>query len=1454
MTANVCRALLTVFLALCLLSGATASDEFSDALMQDTCVECGSADGHLESCSLYVIPDIIDDSFDTDIPDIVEEPLNPEFSGDDLSSSDAVSSGDDPSSSDLLTGSTEPPVQLSFAEQLLASDDLWGMYSKMLSAMNEDVGILYALTADELVVLKEHANLLYLSIPEPTYEDMENWDGIIATLTVLEEKLAGTYEPVSVYANELTGNGYIYFDLSAGDVTINGNSYSGSYYDSSNSKVTISGTHSASNKYYVYQSDQNHKPTFSENTLTSVPQYNRVQSPTDSGTWGNYITNNSDVKAVVTSWNTQAGKVERTPTPHKISVSGSDTYDLTIDNLWSSYISNSQSRNTGGISFNPSGEGSSLTVNFKGDNRFGNIYYLANIGNKAQIIFDGEDDATLTVASFDGDDNYWNSVIGADDSKQESVGIVIEDGIIYAGADHGDVCTAIGGGGNGKGYVTINGGTVTAVTSSSGAAIGGGIAELSAGGEGYVVINSGFVYAYNLGYASHNLPNDKSDVKNNRIFIPSSAIGGGSSSQNTGTLGTVIIRGDAVVYAESVGGTAIGGGSSASGSGGSAVVTISGNARVTAKSVSGVVYDRYGAAFPSTPEAGAAIGGGKGKTTGGSATLTVSENAVLNTGSIGGGYGGTSTGSATVTISGGTLLGQVIMQGKDSNGNPSSFTMTGGTIDNADRAGYNFLQENGGAVWINSGEAKMSGGTIKNANAVNGGAIYVNGGSFVMSGEGTIQDCSATESGGAVYVSGGKVTISGGTIKDVSANEGGAVYVNAESTSEDSFTMFGGIIQNAEATSGNGGAVAVANGKASMKGGSIKESTASLNGGAVSVSGGSFTMSGGSIGGTDSEKCTAANGGAVAVNGGTFTMTSGIIQNSTSTEDGGAVYVSVTGTPLGDSFTMSDSASIMNCTASGNGGAICVEGGSASMSGGSIKSSTAPSGNGGAVSVSNGNFAMSGGTIGDYDAVCSAKNGGAVSVTGGTFTMSGASAVTYCNATENGGAVYVSVTGTPSVDSFTMSETSSIQNCNAVKDGGAVYVSGGSARMLNGDIEKCSAVNGGAVSVSGGNFRIDFGDVSECTASSNGGAVYVSTGNFVMDSGNLTSNTASGDGGGAYVTGGSITIGNVSCENVKVDTHVHPTTKNNEANNGGAFTVSGGTLTIYCGEYSGNKATSSNSNSIYQTNGKVYIYKGVDGNSLPLSEVLITGNTFVYTDARSTILTVTLCRSPDDTTPVSKLVDSTKYHSIRLNKSLLTDSSPIYTGTQLMGWSLNKSDTNSTVKGNPKNYYPENSKYLVTGGGNVTFYAIWGNSNDVLTYTIIIPDSFDITADGSSATVSIDTSSPFFIPDSVGRVDVKLSEFTGKLTLQNKNDQTLSYSLKKKDETELNKGSVVASFRYDKENNYKSQDVTLSAEVKDEPIYAGTYQETVTFTASVVMDEYDLDNTDDKTCYTGGTP
>ena len=1232
MTANVCRALLTVFLALCLLSGATASDEFSDALMQDTCVECGSADGHLESCLLYVIPDIIDDSFDTDIPDIVEEPLNPEFSGDDLSSSDAVSSGDDPSSSDLLTGSTEPPVSV--------------------------------------------------------------YDANVQPLT------DGTY---------------IYFDLAAGNVEITESTYTGYVFeDGGTQPKEVSGTHSPEKNYYVYQSNSsNWATTGLVDGKLVLPTYERVGAPADSdkANWSEYITNNTDVRGVMNAWETQASAVSRNSTQNTITITGAGTYNLTIDNVWSSFIQNSNTRTTGGLKYAPAaGTSPQLTVTIIGDNRFGNIYYTSldpYCGSK--LIFQESEDkpnGTLTVATFPDwiSANHYASVIGGNDSSGHAEGIVFDGGIIFVGATVEDNCSGVGGGGNDRGEITIKGGTITVVVASSGAAIGGGIGESSQGGRGTVTITGGTVYAHNLGFAS--------ELSGGVEFIPAAAIGGGSSCKAAGNTGTVTISGG-TVYAKSVGGTAIGGGSSTMSSGGSAVVTISGDADVTAVSVGGTVYGDKPNIVVTDVQPGAGIGGGtagkKGTSPdhkGGSATLTVN-GGNIKTGSIGGGkcnnaHG--SIGSAKVTINSGTLFGQVMMEGAG-----SIFTMNGGEIDNSGSTSGTFNQENGGAVWINTGEATMYGGTIKNTNAVKGGAIYVSGGSFAMYG-GNISSTSATANGGAIYVSGGSVSISGGNITDVSAEEGGgAVYVAVTDVSAgDSFTMSGGTIQNATATEGSGGAVAVANGKASMKGGSIKNSTASADGGAVSVSGGSFAMSGGSI-----DDVSALNGGAVAVSDGTFTMSAGTIQNSEAiwsesddtSGNGGAVYVKVDATSDDDGFTMSDTAAILNCTASGNGGAVCVEGGSA---------------------------------------------------------------------------------------------------------------------------------------------RMDDGTIQYCTATLNGGAVYVSDGDFVMDSGNLTQNTATGDGGGACIVEGSITIGNVICKDGKNETHNHPKTNDNKAANGGAFAVSGGTLTIYCGEYAGNQAAESTSNGLYLTNGKVVVGSGVDDDSLLTEDIVITGTTYQYSDSRLKIFEIKLYRYLGDTSPVTIPVDLNTYNSIRLNKSLLNNDDPYYPGTVLIGWSTEGKDTNTTVLSNPASYYPENSKYPITVGGGVDFYAIWGSAEYVLNYTVIIPSVVEILANGDSgtATVKVDTKQPFFIPNDVGNVNVTLSSFDGELVLQENEDQTVAYSLLKED-TLLAKDTVVASFAYNGTKNY--EDVTISAEVTGEPIYAGTYQDTITFSLSLEMEDYG-----DK-CYQGGS-
>ena len=448
-------------------------------------------------------------------------------------------------------------------------------------------------------------------------------------------------------------------------------------------------------------------------------------------------------------------------------------------------------RTKAGIGFN-AGSNSKLTITTVGDNRVSAVHYHGGDGKNNELIFEGTGSLTVGAASgktvfynttYVGEtverdttfiDNHWCSAIGGNDSGEgNSCGIIINSGNIFAGTTKAENCTAIGAGGNDKGIITINGGTITAVATTTGTAIGGGIGFNSSGGVGKVTINGGNVYAYN---------------HKNRWSIPSSAIGGAGSSASSGTIGYVTINGG-YVYAYSAFGTAIGGGSSATNVGGNADVTITGG-QVIAKSANG-----------------AGIGGGSAYTNatanntatfdGGTAKIKISGEPIIRTGSIGGGSTGAKKGqigSADIEISGGDIQAQFVMAaGADVK---PKFTMTDGIIRNSytDDEEYKHTKEQGGAVYLEDGTFKMTGGVIKNCSAEQGGAVYIAGTettTFTMKG-GEIHSCFATGKknengvvlerghGGAVCLNGGVVQMSGGRIwNNYSENgNGGAIYIN----------------------------------------------------------------------------------------------------------------------------------------------------------------------------------------------------------------------------------------------------------------------------------------------------------------------------------------------------------------------------------------------------------------------------------------------------------------------------------------------------------------------------------------------------------------------------------------------------------------------------------------------------------------------------------------------------
>jgi len=999
---------------------------------------------------------------------------------------------------------------------------------------------------------------------------------------------------------------YIYFDLAAGNVTIGKNNYNGYVYVAGVKTPVSATSRTGTEKFYIYQSNPSaaeDSPThpnntgyetnddFTAKTGCRVPVYKRVEN--DGKPWTEYITNNSDVYAVSRAWETAAASFGRTATKNYITFAEASNYtaDVTIDNIWSSYFdSHGTSRTSGGIGANLRFSNVTiLNLWLKGDNRVGCVHYSAEKGHGNEIHFRNGEDLSSTAGSITAGDfptnwntNHWNAVIGAADSDVDrSDGIVIDSGVIWAGATVEENCSAIGGGGNAYGGVTINGGTVTAVTAGTGTAIGGGLGVSSPGGDTDVIINGGEIYAYNFG-----VQYNKGQITHAN-FIPAAAIGGGGSQKAAGNKsGNVTINGG-FIYAQSTGGPAIGGGSSADQDGGDANININGGT-IIAKSIQGTYRGK-------DVSASVGIGGGTGKNAGGSVTLTITEDkneTILRTGSIGGGLAtsGTRVGSANVTITGGDITGQVVMAG--GTGTRCTFDMSGGRIHGTNLIDGNtiesiedprkdvkiqYLYKDGGAVWMEdpNGVTTISGGKIDSCTANLGGAIYMTGGKFTLSGTGEISDNTAratfdavgelveTGRGGAIDMTGGEAFIEGGTINNCTANLGGAVYMTGGK-----FTMSSGTIRQNTAKptvnaadvilgAGRGGAINMTGGEAVINGGTIEGCTATL-GGAVYMRGGSIAMSDGRIANNTAAAATdtsgkvfaTGRGGGINMIGGNATVSGGTIEGCTAnlgggvymarSEDGesgtqGGVFTMTGGTIRGNTATGTIKAE------TGRGGGVCVYGGDVHLDDGSISSNKAET-RGGGLCVYGGNVHIEGGSIDGNEAV---YRGGGVFLEDGDFTMDGG-AITGNKSEYRGGGLFL--TRKPTLNGGVISGNTALGGApDPDHEGGTLEGSGGGLCVKGDSVELTSpemkifgnqANNGGGVAVLNGEFILSGGNVGvegeKPNTATKGGGVYVANdsdssvgdgrrASVTVYSGNIWYNEAA-DGGGVYLAAGDVKI------------------------------------------------------------------------------------------------------------------------------------------------------------------------------------------------------------------------------------------------------------------------------------------------------------------------------------------
>ena len=622
---------------------------------------------------------------------------------------------------------------------------------------------------------------------------------------------------------------------------------------------------------------------------------------------------------------------------------------------------------------------------------------------------------------------YWSLAGiggGSSGSLNNSTGLTIAGGKIRVLGQNSNGATAIGGGGNGDGQVSITGGNITAICSCTGSAIGGGIGWINRGGTADVSITGGIVYAENVGYYTRD-----------GISYGGVAIGSGSSMNWDGSEATINIGGNSYVTAYARYGNGIGSGNSLQKSAANTTINISGNSQVTTN----------------------ALGGGTSKENkGGSATIAVSDSAIVNcieysqiedkwdenidnilgAFGIGGGNsaGDSDGGSAIVNVSGGIL-------------NCSDGNIGGG---NANGSG------NGGAAIINvsNGTLNCERGTIGGGSADTGSggdaSVYVTGGNL---------DCASVGGGNSVSGTPGAVTDTTNTRLAGVVVTGGTVKAG---------TIGGGTnIQN-----------------------DIGFATANISGGIIQ---GQFILAN-----TDeSQKCT-------------FTMTGGTIDNTDlgkegypkAQANGGAVYLS---DPNGEVSISGNTSIIQNCNAT-EGGAIYLSGenGKVNISGGTIKNCTAAEG--GAVYMTAGTFDFSGGSIGYNEA---SQNGAGIYMAGGSMNVSGGS-IEHNKATKNGGGAYLQEGNLEINGGF-------VTNNTATENGGGAYLSGGQLLVNGGTVSSNNAVNGGGSYLSDGQLMINSGSVSGNTATEGAGA-YVADGTVRMFGGEITGNRAKKDGGGMYVS------------------------------------------------------------------------------------------------------------------------------------------------------------------------------------------------------------------------------------------------------------------------------------------------------------------------------------------------
>ncbi len=470
------------------------------------------------------------------------------------------------------------------------------------------------------------------------------------------------------------------------------------------------------------------------------------------------------------------------------------------------------------------------------------------------------------------------------------------------------------------------------------------------------------------------------------------------------------------------------------------------------------------------------------------------------------------------------------------------------TFDNLTfRRGFN----NGGAfVIIDSAPVTVTACQFNGNRApLGGGAILVSAeGSLVVDGSSFTGNRSLgaepTEGGGAIYTQGGPVTVTNSTFTDNRAlgasGSGGAIYSNGAVVTVDNTTFTGNRSQRA------GGAIETVGGTVDVTGGSFAGNTAGANpGNGGAIHGGGATAV--TVRNSAAMRNRANEGGAYWISGsGTLTLMGGSLMTNLAEGDdadkgGGGVYVDGGAliVEVGDGGT-----TFVNNRAvgsSGSGGAVLVNGGTASFdnatfsenrsqrAGGAIEVTAPGSDTGVGVTITNSTFTQN-------VTAMAPGNGGAIHTTTGDIDLDIDDTMFSGNeAGSEGGGIWINTGTTLTLDNSTLSSNAA-RGRTLGNGGGGLFVNGGDATVTTTTIANNRTfdanASGGGIQAVSGTTTVSQSLISNNTSGNGGGLAAYSGASITVENSTIYANNAR-FGAGAYASGGSLSFDSATiAENV----------------------------------------------------------------------------------------------------------------------------------------------------------------------------------------------------------------------------------------------------------------------------------------------------------------------------------